>query len=87
MNRLVRIALTLFVSATIMVFLINRRLQAIPKIEPGDSRSSTELDQIHSEVLMINIGMGLAAIMLVAGVALVVIAIVRTRKSSAAPHG
>ncbi|WP_367872168.1 hypothetical protein [Luteolibacter sp. Populi] len=87
MNRLVRIALTLFVSATIMVFLVNRRLQAIPKIEPGDSRSSTELDQIHSEVLMINVGMGLAAIMIAGGLALIITVIVRTRKSSAAPHG
>ena len=87
MNRLVRIALTLFVSATIMVFLINRRLQALPKISPDDRRSGAELDQLHGEVLMINVGMGLAAIMIAAGLALVITAIVRSRKSSGTPHG
>lgn len=87
MNRLVRIALTLFASATVMVFLINRRLQELPKITPGDRLPDSELDRIHNEVLMINVGFVLIAVMLTAGLALIITAIVRARKQSAAPHG
>jgi hypothetical protein len=87
MNRLVRIALTLFVSATILVFLVLRRLQALPKVGPGERLPSQELDRIHSEVVMVNVGFVLIAAMLVAGLALIITAIVRARKSNATPHG
>jgi hypothetical protein len=87
MNRLVRIALTLFISATIMVFLINRRLQALPKISAGDRLPDSELDRIHNEVIMINVGFVLIAAMLLAGLALIVTAIIRAHKSTATPNG
>ena len=84
MNRLVRIALTLFASATIMVFLINRRLQALPKTSAGDKLPDSQLDQIHNEVVMINVGFVLIGAMLLAGIVLIITAIVRTRKQSSA---
>ena len=84
MNRLVRIALTLFISATIMVFLINRRLQALPKISAGYRLPDSELDRIHNEVIMINVGFVLIAAMLLAGLALIIAALVRSRKKPAA---
>lgn len=90
MNRLVRIALTLFVSATVMVFLINRRLvglQEFRKFLTPDARlSDTELDRIHNEVIMINVGFVLIGIMLAAGLALIITAMVRAKKKPAA-HG
>jgi hypothetical protein len=85
MNRLVRIALTLFISATILIFLVNRRLQALPKITPGDRlQSDAEMDRIHSEVIMINVGMVLVGVMLVVGFALIITAIIRARKKPGA---
>ena len=87
MNRLVRIALTLFVSATILVFLVNRRLQALPKISPSDHLPAQELDRIHNEVIMVNVGFVLIAAMLLVGLVLIVTAIIRAHKSTATPHG
>jgi hypothetical protein len=83
MNRLVRIALTLFISATIMVFLINRRLQALPKVEPGNRLPDSELTQIQNEVVMINFGFVLIGAMILAGLALIITAIIRNRKKPA----
>lgn len=85
MNRLIRIALTLFVSATVMVFLIRQRIDRLPQLSPGDRfANDQQLDALHNEVIMINVGMGMAAVMLIAGLALIVTAIVRSRKKN---HG
>jgi uncharacterized membrane protein len=74
MNRLVRIAVTLFISASILVFLVLQRLQR-----------AKEMNEIAAaaELQMAYIGMGLIAIMLVAGLSLIGVALVRTRKNSA----
>ncbi len=71
MNRLVRIALTLFISASILVFLVLERLQR-----------ARELSEIAAapELKMVYIGMGLIALMLIAGLSLIGIALVRSRK-------
>jgi hypothetical protein len=90
MNRLVRIALSLFVSATLLVFVINRRLQGLPKIAPGDRLSDQEADRIHNEVLMLNVGFIVIAVMLVVGLGLLITALLRARKSKSsdpASHG
>jgi hypothetical protein len=74
MNRLVRIALTLFISASLLVFLVLQRLQR-----------AKEMNEIAaaSELQMAYIGMGLIGLMLVAGLSLIGVALVRTRKNSA----
>jgi len=74
MNRLARIAVTLFISASILVFLVLQRLQR-----------AKEMNEIAAaaELQMAYIGMGLIAIMLVAGLSLIGVALVRTRKNSA----
>ena len=75
MNRLIRIALTLFAAATILIFLVLQRLE----------RAKTLIGRAaESEIQMAYLGMGIVAIMLVAGLALIVTAIVRSRKKT---HG
>ena len=74
MNRLVRISLTLFLSASVLVFLVLQRLErakAMSEIAAAD------------ELKMAYIGMALIGLMLVAGLSLIGVALVRTRKSSA----
>lgn len=85
MNRLVRIALTLFASATILIFLVLQRLQRAR--EASGANIDDDLSQFaRSEIRMAYAGMGIVAILLIAGVALIVTAVVRSRKKST-PHG
>lgn len=72
MNRLVRIALTLFLSASILVFLVLQRLER--------AKSMNEI-AAAAELQMAYIGMGLIGVMLTAGLALIITALVRTRKN------
>ena len=74
MNRLVRIALTLFISASILVFLVLQRLER--------AKGMNEI-AAAAELQMANIGMVLIGIMLAAGLALIITALIRTRKNSA----
>jgi hypothetical protein len=74
MNRLVRIALTLFLSASLLVFLVLQRLQR--------AKEMTEI-AAAAELQMAYIGMALIGLMLVAGLALIGIVLVRSRKGSA----
>jgi uncharacterized membrane protein len=73
MNRLVRISLTLFLSASVLVFLVLQRLER-----------AKEMNEIAAaaELQMAYIGMALIGIMLVAGLSLIGIALVRTRKKT-----
>ena len=79
MNRLVRIALTLFVSATILIFLVLQRLERAKEASAGlPAGSHSELAK--SELQMVYIGMGLVGLMLAIGVGLIIAAIIRARK-------
>jgi hypothetical protein len=83
MNRLVRIALTLFISATILIFLVLQRLQRAKEASASlPSGSSSELAK--SELQMVYIGMGLVGLMLAVGVGLIIAAIIRARKKPGA---
>lgn len=73
MHRLVRIALTLFLSASILVFLVLQRLER--------AKGMNEI-AAAAEIQMAYIGMALIGLMLVAGLALIVTALVRSRKKS-----
>ncbi|QJE97870.1 hypothetical protein [Luteolibacter luteus] len=85
MNRLVRIALTLFVSATVLIFLVLQRLQRAKEI--GVGADANELSRFaKSELQMAYIGMGIVAIMLIAGVVLIITAIAKAKKKPAT-HG
>jgi hypothetical protein len=72
MNRLVRIALTLFLSASILVFLVLQRLER--------AKGMNEI-AAAAELQMAYIGMGLIGVMLTAGLVLIITALVRTRKN------
>jgi hypothetical protein len=73
MNRLVRIALSLFISSSILVFLVLQRLER--------AKGMNEI-AAAAELKMVSIGIVLVALMLVAGLALITTAIVRSRKKS-----
>ena len=73
MHRLVRIALTLFLSASVLVFLVLQRLER--------AKGMSEV-AAAAELQMAYIGMGLIGVMLAAGLALIITALVRTRKKS-----
>lgn len=73
MNRLVRIAVTLFASASILVFLVLQRLER--------AKGMNEI-AAAAELRMAALGMALIAAMLVTGLVLIITAIVRSRKNS-----
>ena len=73
MNRLVRIAATLFASASILVFLVLQRLER--------AKGMNEI-AAAAELQMAYIGMALIAAMLVTGLVLIITALVRSRKNS-----
>lgn len=80
MNRLVRTALTLFASASVMIFLVLKRLENA-RTMVGDAQAA--------EVQMAKLGMAITAVMLVIGLGLIVTAILRARKAKSDPanHG
>ena len=73
MNRLVRIAATLFASASILVFLVLQRLER--------AKGMNEI-AAAAELQMAYIGMALIAAMLVTGLVLIITALVRSRNNS-----
>ncbi|HEY1122899.1 MAG TPA: hypothetical protein VGE67_14910 [Haloferula sp.] len=80
MNRLVRTALTLFASSSVMIFIVLKRLEGARHLV-GKSQ--------ESELQMVYLGMGITAVMLVIGVGLMVTAFLRSRKAKSDPanHG
>jgi hypothetical protein len=83
MNRLVRIALTLFVSATVLIFLVLQRLQRAKEASAGLPHGSHS-PMAESEFQMVYIGMGLVGVMLAVGIGLIITAIIRSRKKPGA---
>ena len=71
MNRLVRISITFFASASVLVFLVLKRLER--------AKEMTGIEA-ESEAQMAWFGMVIAGAMLLAGAALLVTAILRSRK-------
>lgn len=78
MPRLLRIALTLMVSATVLIFLVVRRHQ---RLEADQVRGLTA-EAIASETQMITLGAAIAAAMILGGLALLVTSLVRKRPGS-----
>ncbi|MCW1915791.1 hypothetical protein OJ996_19550 [Luteolibacter sp. GHJ8] len=79
MNRLVRIALTLFISASILIFLVLQRLQRA-KEAAASLRGGTHNPMAESEFQMVYIGMGIVGVMLAAGIGLIIAAIIKGRQ-------
>jgi multisubunit Na+/H+ antiporter MnhB subunit len=73
MNRLVRIALTLFASSTILVFLIRQRLKQAEGLAEEALRNETQ---------MASIGVIIAGALAAGGFVLIIIALARTRKKN-----
>ena len=80
MNRLIRIALTLFASASVLIFVVLKRLENARNLV-GDVRIS--------EIQMAYLGIGIASVMLAIGLGLVISAVIRARKAKSDPanHG
>jgi|GEM_PF-5615133 len=75
MNRLVRIALTLFASATILVLLVRQRLQRLKGL--GDEAAE---EFVRSESQMALVGLILAGLLAVIGFILIIVSIGRGRR-------
>jgi hypothetical protein len=80
MNRLIRTALTLFASASVLIFVVLKRLENARNLV-GDVR--------NSEIQMAYLGIGIASVMLAIGLGLVITAVIRARKAKSDPanHG
>ncbi|WP_193211774.1 hypothetical protein [Luteolibacter marinus] len=74
MNRLVRIALTLFIAASVLILLVLKRLERAKEMIGS---------QADSEVQMAYFGMGIVALMMIGGIVLLITAWVRSRKKPA----
>ncbi len=72
MNRLVRIALTLFASSTILMFLIRQRLKQAEGLAE---------EALKNETQMAFIGVIIAGALAAGGFVLIIIALARTRKN------
>lgn len=73
MNRLVRIALTLFASSTILIILIKQRLKKVEGL-------TDEL--IRDETQMAALGVIIAGALAAGGFVLIIVAIARSRKKN-----
>lgn len=80
MNRLVRIALTLFVSATILVFLTGKRAGDAQKLQAASPKDPAITAMMKREVHMAWLGLTIAGGMIGAGMWLVIVAYLRSRK-------
>ncbi len=82
MNRLVRIALTLFASATILIILVWRRLESAKTLdEVADARL------IEDETRMALLGLGIAGALAAAGFVLIIASVRKTRRKALSDHG
>ncbi|MFC7336972.1 hypothetical protein ACFQY0_07265 [Haloferula chungangensis] len=72
MNRLVRIALTLFASSTILIFLIQQRLK--------EAEGMAE-EALRNETQMAAIGVIIAGALAAGGFILIIVALARSRKN------
>ena len=82
MSRLIRIALTLFASATILTILVHLRAKSLQtKI---DAEMAVEL--IRDETRMVAIGMLISGLMIAIGFILIIVEINRKRRSALSDH-
>jgi hypothetical protein len=82
MNRLVRIALTLFASATILVLLVSQRLKKLKiDIEGGLAEEAA-----RHEGQMIIVGTILCGMLAATGFVLLIVAVTRSRKKNLPNH-
>lgn len=83
MPRIVRIAITLFIAASILLFLVSQRLQRMrTDIDAGLSEEAA-----RSEGQMIVLGMLIAGGLAIGGFVLLIVTISRTRKKRLSDHG
>lgn len=83
MSRLIRIALTLFASATILLILVQMRARRLQiEVEAGLAE-----DLIRDESRMILVGVILSGGLAAGGFALLIITVVRSRRKALQKHG
>jgi len=86
MKRPVRIALTLFISATILVFLTAKRADQAQKLQAASPGDPTITALVKREVHMAWLGIAIAGGMMGGGIWLIIAALIRSRKNDT-PHG
>lgn len=83
-KRLVRVAIFLFLGASIMIFLVLQRLERAKAIQDQYPKNA-KVEAANAEVQMAYIGMGIVGLMLLAGTGLMITALVRSRKKPGLP--
>ncbi|MCW1885712.1 hypothetical protein OKA04_13310 [Luteolibacter flavescens] len=79
MNRLIRIALTLFAAASLLIVLVSKRLENARNMIGGNP---------ESEIQMAYLGIGIAGAMLIIGLGLIITAVIRSKKArKSGDHG
>ena len=84
MNRLVRIALTMFVSATILLFLVANRGKKAEQLQASAHGNPATMELVKKEVHMAWLGIVIAGGLMGGGISLMITAFVRSRKKPAA---
>ncbi|MGB6223062.1 hypothetical protein [Haloferula sp.] len=77
MNRLIRIALTMFVSSTILLLLVRQRLKQVEGLAD---------DVVRSEAQMASVGLIIAGALAAGGFILIIVAMTRTRRKKLPKH-
>lgn len=77
MNRLIRIALTLFASSTILVFLVKQRLNKVEGLAD---------EAVRSETQMAAVGLIIAGALAAGGFILIIVAMARSRRKKLPKH-
>ena len=81
MPRLIRIAITLFIAATILTFLANQRVQEA-KEHMGEGNAEEITDYARNQAQMGMIGILLAGIMIIIAFVLMIIEVSRMKKKA-----
>lgn len=77
MNRLIRIALTMFVSSTILLLLVRQRLKQVEGLAD---------EVVRSETQMASAGLIIAGALAAGGFILIIVAMTRTRRKKLPKH-
>lgn len=87
MNRLIRISGTLFISATILLFIVRQRANRIAEIEQDGISGDDLRTYVDNESQMVVAGLVIAGLLITAALATLVTYIVKSRKPKPGSDG
>ena len=80
MPRLIRIAVTLFLSATVLLLIVRQRAMRLAQLEQQGVSSSDLRAYVDNEAQMVIAGLCIAGVLLLGGVVLTVMSLIQSRK-------